>query len=312
LGLHLDKLLVIGSSGLVGSKLAAIASKHGFEAYNTTHSRVTLLPRATQLDITDHNSTLRLVRKIQPKVIVNTAAITNVDYCETHVEGAQRLNVEGVKNLAEASIENNTRLVQISTDYVFDGTLGHYTEDDEPKPVNNYGRTKLDAEQIVSKLSSYAIARTSVIYGWSPHETSGIPSESLKPMNFAMFIVDKLKRKESVKAVRDQYGSPTFADNLAEALLRLAMNPANGIFHTAGRSCLSRYEFAVKIAGLFHYPVGLIEPVFSSEFKQVAQRPKNTCLKVEKAEHALGMKFLTAEEGIREMQGQTNSYSTGQ
>ena len=107
-----------------------------------------------------------------------------------------------------------------------------------------------------------------------------------------------------VKAVSDQYSSPTFADNLAEALLRLAKYPDNGVFHTAGRSCVSRYEFAVKLAEIFDYPTRLVEPVHASDFKQMAERPKNSCLQVDKAEKALGMKFLTADEGLAEMKKQ--------
>jgi dTDP-4-dehydrorhamnose reductase len=300
----MDKLMIIGSSGLVGSKVAGLSAKHGFQSYNTMYRRTTSLPRVKQLDITDRDATLKLVKEIRPNVIVNTAAITNVDYCETHRGEARKVNVEGVRNLAEAASENDTRLIQISTDYVFDGTVGHYTEDDTPGPLGYYGQTKLSSEEIVSKLSNYGIARPSVIYGWNPPETSGTASDSVKPMNFAMFVVDKLTKNEVVRAVRDQYSSPTFADNLAEALLRLAKHPRSGIFHTAGRSCLSRYEFAVKLAALFGYSTGLVQPVFSSEFKQLAVRPKNTCLRVEKAEKILGTTFFTADEGIIEMKKQ--------
>jgi dTDP-4-dehydrorhamnose reductase len=305
----MDRLLIIGSSGLVGSKLAALSTKHGFETYNTTNSRRTSLPQVNQLDITDRDATLRLVKKIRPNVIVNTAAITNVDYCETHRDVARNVNVDGVNNLADAASENNTRLVQISTDYVFDGMVGHYTEDDTPRPLGYYAQTKLESEKIVSNLSSYVVARPSVIYGWNPPETSGTASDSVKPMNFAMFVVDKLKKNEMVRAVRDQYSSPTFADNLAEALLRLAKHRINGVFHTAGRSCLSRYEFAVKLATLFGYSTRLVQPVFSSEFTQVAVRPKNSCLLVEKAEKTIGMSFFTADEGIKEMKRQEVSRS---
>jgi dTDP-4-dehydrorhamnose reductase len=300
----MDRLLIIGSSGLVGSKLAALSTKHKFEAYNTTNSRGTSLPRVKQLDITDRDATLRLVKEIHPNIIVNTAAITNVDYCETHRDEARKVNVEGVSNLADAASEINARLVQISTDYVFDGTVGHYTEEDIPRPLDYYAQTKLESEKIVSKLLSYVIARPSVIYGWNPPETSGTATDSVKPMNFAMFVVDKLKKSEMIRAVRDQYSSPTFADNLAEALLRLAKHPINGVFHTAGRSCLSRYEFAVKIASLFGYSTRLVQPVFSSEFTQVAVRPKNSCLLVEKTEKTIGMPFFTADEGITEMRKQ--------
>jgi len=238
-----------------------------------------------------------------PRVIVNTAALTNVDYCETHKEQAESVNFRGVRNLAEATRKNECRLIQVSTDSVFDGTYGHYSESDTPHPLNYYSMTKLEAEKVVSSLSNYAIARPSVIHGWHS-QVIGAPSGSTKPMNFAMFVLDKLRNNETVRAIRDQYSSPTFADNLAEALLRLAKSTENGLFHTAGRSCLSRYEFAIKLTQIFGYSTKLVQPIFTSEFEQQAERPKNCCLRVEKAEKALGMRFLTAEEGIIEMKRQ--------
>jgi dTDP-4-dehydrorhamnose reductase len=299
----LDKLLIIGSTGLVGSKVASLAGKHGFEPYNTQHSRKSASSDFAELDITDREATLALVGRIRPRAIINTAALTNVDYCETHTKEAQGVNIEGVRNLADAAHENQSRLIQISTDYVFDGRVGHYEESDTPNPIQYYGKTKLEAEKIVASLASFAIARPSVIFGWAPVlpvEESG----GSKPMNFAMFVLDRLKRRENVKAIRDQYASPTFADNLAEALLRLARVRENGVFHTSGRSCLSRYEFAIRLAETFGYSKGQIEPVYSSEFKQLAERPRNSCLRVEKAERFLGMSLLSASEGIREMKKQ--------
>lgn len=305
----MDKLLIIGATGLVGSKLASVAINHGYQAYNTQNRRQSSLPNSEQLDVTDNEATLRLVRKVQPNVIINTAALTNVDYCESNQREAERVNVGGARNLAEAARQNESRLIQISTDSVFDGTYGHYDEFDTPRPINYYATTKLEAERVVSHLSNYAIARPSVVYGWHPQVTE-VRSDSTKQMNFGMFVLDKLEKKENVKTIRDQYSSPTFADNLADALLRLARSPQNGIFHTAGRSCLSRYEFASKLSQLFGYPASLVQPVFSSEFPQVARRPRNSCLRVEKAEKALGMRFLTAEEGIREMKKQVAAAGT--
>jgi len=305
----LNRLLIIGSTGLVGSKVAYLAQKHGFEAYNTHNARTSPLPNSVQLNITNRNETLSLVKRVHPEAIVNTAALHNVDYCESHHEEATKVNVEGVRNLADAARETGSRLIHLSTDYVFDGNSGHYSEIDTPHPLHFYAETKLEAEKIASELPSYAVARPSVIYGWNSLEATGVPSSSGKTINFAMFAIDKLKRKETVKAVRDQYGSPTFADNLAEALLRLARYPGNGVFHTAGKSCMSRYEFAIKLADIFGYPTRLVEPVYTSDFKQLAQRPKNSCLRVEKAERDLNIRFLTAEEGIREMKTQTPSQS---
>jgi dTDP-4-dehydrorhamnose reductase len=299
----LDKLLIIGSTGLVGSKVASLAAKHGFDAYNTQHVRKSALPDFVELDITDRGATLGLVEKIRPRVIINTAAVTNVDFCETHKEVAQSVNVDGAKNLADAAQKIQSRLIQVSTDYVFDGRVGHYEEADTPNPVQYYGKTKLEAERIVSNLPNFAIARPSVIYGWAPLPPSG-ESSSSKPMNFAMFLLDKLGKRETVTAIRDQNASPTFADNLGDALLRLARSKENGIFHTAGKSCMSRYEFAIKLARTFGYSTGQIEPVYTSEFNQLAARPRNSCLRVEKAERTLGMNSFTAEQGIREMKRQ--------
>ena len=301
----MDDLLIVGATGLVGSKVASLASKHGFEPYPTQNARESGLPRAFHLDITDKDAIQTLVRKVQPKAIINTAALHNVDYCETHREEADTVNVDGVRNLSDAAGENGSRLIHLSTDYVFDGKHGHYRESDSPNPLHYYARTKVVAEKVVSQLPSYAISRPSVIYGWNSLEATGTPSSSGKTINFAMFVLDKFKKNEIVKAVTDQYSSPTFADNLAEALLRLSVHPENGIFHTAGRSCLSRYEFALKIAEIFGYSKSLVQPVLTTEFKQQAERPKNSCLRVEKAERILGMRFLTAEEGIREMKIQT-------
>jgi dTDP-4-dehydrorhamnose reductase len=300
----LEKLLVIGDTGLVGSKVASLAQSAGFDVHGTHNARDSPLPHSAHLDITDRDATTRLVETIRPRAIVNTAALHNVDYCETHREEAEKVNVEGTRNLAEAAAKINCRLVHLSTDYVFDGSSGHYTEEDDPHPLHYYAQTKLESEKVASKAPSYVIARPSVIFGWNPLEAMRVPSSSGKTINFAMFVLDKLRNNQTVKAVRDQYSSPTFADNLADALLKLARLQSNGVFHTAGRSCMSRYEFAVKLAERFGYASNLVQPVLTSDFKQLAQRPKNSCLRVEKAERELGMHFLTAEEGISEMRKQ--------
>ena len=302
--LHLDKLLVVGSTGLVGSKIVPIAQTFEFEASCTFNTRQSSFPRSSQLDVTDRDATLKLVRAVDPEVIINSTALTNVDYCETHKAEAERVNVGGARNLADAARDNNCRLVQISTDSVFDGTHGHYTETDIPHPINHYSNTKLASEEIVSDLPNFAIARPSVVYGWRS-EVADHASASTKAMNFAMFVLEKLNKNETVSAITDQYSSPTLADNLADALLRLARARENGIFHTAGRSCLSRYEFAILLCRSFGHRSSLVQPVSSNKFKQVAERPRNSCLQVEKAEKTLGIRFLTAEEGIAEMRRQS-------
>lgn len=300
----LKKLLVIGVTGLVGSRTALLAEKAGYEVYGTYNARALSLPGASKLDITDRGATLELVGKRRPDVIVDTAALHNVDYCETHREETDRVNVEGTRILGEVASSVGARLIFLSTDFVFDGEHAPYSETDMPHPLHYYAKTKVDAENVVSELSNYAISRPSVIYGWNPVEATGVPSSSGKTVNFAMYCIDKFKKGESVKVVNDQYSSPTLADNLAEALLKLAKYDGNGIFHTAGRSCLTRYEFALKIAKTFGFSEGLVQPVATKDLKQLALRPRNSCLSVENTEKELGMRFLTADEGLQVMKNQ--------
>ena len=303
----MKRLLVIGSTGLVGSKVCEKAGTYGYEAYGTQNARKSSYPRTHNLDITDSSAVMDLVEEIRPVAMVNTAALHNVDYCENHRDEAERVNVKGVKNLAEASTRHHARLIHLSTDYVFDGRTGHYKESDKPNPLSYYALTKLEAEQAASKTPSFAVARPSVIYGWNKLEAKGTPSSSGKTINFAMYVLDKLAKRETIKAVTDQFSSPTFADNLAAAILKLVAYEKNGIFHTAGRSCVNRYDFALRIATGFGYPETLVQPVTSTDFKQVAPRPQNSCLDVDTTEKALGVRFLTVDEGIRQMKSQALS-----
>ncbi len=305
----LKRLLVVGVTGLVGSKVAELAPGFGFEPHGTYNARQGKFSKSYKLDVTDKNLTFDLVKKLRPDAIVDTAALHNVDYCESHREEATKVNVEGTENLVGAARETGSMLVYLSTDYVFDGKKGNYVESDPPNPLHYYARTKLEGEKIVANLPGSAIARPSVIYGWNSLERSDTPSSSGKTLNFAMYALDKLQKGERIKAVNDQFSSPTFADNLAEALLRIASRRVAGIFHTAGRSCLSRYEFAIHLAKVFGYPEAMIEPVSTSALKQMAERPRNSCLGVEHAEGVLRMRFLTAEEGLSRMKDQLPSIS---
>ena len=303
----MKRLLVIGSTGLVGSKVREKAEASGYEAFGTQNARRSAYPRSRSLDITDSSAVMKLVDEIRPVAIVNTAALHNVDYCEDHRDEAERVNVKGVESLAEAASRHRARLIHLSTDYVFDGRRGHYKESDTPNPLSYYALTKVEAEQAASKATSFAVARPSVIYGWNKLEAKGTPSSSGKTINFAMYVLDKLAKKETIKAVTDQFSSPTFADNLADAILRLVEYRKNGIFHTAGRSCVSRYDFALKLATTFGYSESMVQPITSTGFKQVAPRPQNSCLNVDMTEKALGIQFLTVDEGIRQMKSQAMS-----
>jgi dTDP-4-dehydrorhamnose reductase len=297
------RLLVVGGSGLLGYKVAELAVKE-FETFATYNFRPVELQGCNFLKLNkcDRSATLTLVKKIKPHVVIDTAAIHNVDYCEIHRDEAWKVNVEGTRNVADACKETGSKMIFISTDYVFDGKKGFYNEKDAPNPLHYYAKTKLEGEKVVKEAGiDYAIARPSVIYGWNPSELAGLRSSSGKSMNFVIWTLNELRRGEEIKIVTDQYSSPTLADNLGEALLALSKSQRQGIYHTAGKTCIDRFNFAKKIAEVFDLNGSLIKPVASDVFKQVAERPKRCCLDVSKAEEELRVKFLTVEEGLTKM-----------
>jgi len=300
------KLLTVGGSGLLGYKVAELVVGE-FESFATYNFRPMKLEGCSffKLNKTDRGDTLALIKRIKPDVVIDTAALHNVDYCETHRDEAWKVNVEGTRNVADACRETGAKMIFVSTDYVFDGKKGFYNEEDVPNPLHYYAKTKLEGENVVKEADiDYAIARPSVIYGWNPSELAGLQSSSGKSINFVIWTLNKLNKGEEVKIVTDQYSSPTLADNLAEALLVLSKSERRGLYHTAGKTCINRFDFAKKIAEIFDLDGSLIKPVTSDAFKQVAERPKRCCLDVSKAERELKVRFLTVEEGLTKMKEQ--------
>jgi dTDP-4-dehydrorhamnose reductase len=300
------RLLIIGGSGLLGYKTAKLAAnKH--QTFATYNYRPVKIRGVTELklDKCDRTAVEQVFQKIKPQAVIDTAALHNVDYCETHEDEARRVNVEATINVAEACRKSDAKLIFLSTDYVFDGKKKCYDEADEPNPINVYGKTKLEAENVVKSAGiQYVISRPAVIYGWNPGELAGLKSSSGKPMNFVIWALAKLKNGEQIKAVTDQYSQPTLADNLAELLLAMTSSDIQGTFHTAGKFCVNRFDFTLKIAETFGFPNDLVKPAKSDEFKQVARRPRTCCLNVQKAEKAFGVKLLSVQEGLALMKSQ--------
>jgi len=292
------KILVIGGGGQLGSKLL----EQNYQDSDFYATYVTRIPRlmSTKIhkaDKTDRDVIQKLIKALSPDVVVDTAAIHNVDYCETNKEEAYGVNVIGTMNVAEACEETNAKMVFLSTDYVFDGLKGDYAEDETTNPMNYYGFSKLEGEKKVEQhCGDYLIVRTSVIYSWvsfSPHESS-----SGKPMNFAMWLTKKLQNNLGVSIVTDQYSSPTLADSLAQIILELCRKDLIGLYHVAGRMRMSRYGFALKLAEKMRLNQSLITPIGSNQLKQLAKRPLDSSLNVGKVEDALGMKMLTIDEAL--------------
>jgi dTDP-4-dehydrorhamnose reductase len=279
------KVLVTGASGLVGSRvLGELKKSKGFRAEGTYLSKPA--GNLLKLDITNERETDRLIMQLKPGVIIHTAALTNVDYCEEHPQEAFAINVGGTRNVVNAAKAIGSKVIFMSTDFVFNGKNGPYTEEDATGSINYYGKTKLEGERLASQIG-HVIVRTTVVYGWEQGSK-----------NFLMQEIEKLTSGEEMKVATDQYGSPTLADNLAEAMVELIKEKKNGIYNIAGRDVLSRYEFAIRIARTFGLDEKLLKPVSTSSLKQKAVRPKKAGLRCDKALRELKTKLLSADEGL--------------
>ncbi len=296
------KILVVGSNGLLGQKLCEIIVRGG--AYNLTIASIEEKPlrqvvgaQYIRVDITNKKDVKSLVSTCHPDVIINAAAMTNVDACETERELCWRINVDGVENLVDAAKKSNTKVVHISTDYIFDGKNGPYAEDDRPEPLSYYGKSKLASENLLRTSGvPFLIARTMVLYGFAP----GVKA------NFALWLIDSLESKKAVNVVDDQIGNPTLVDDLAYGLIQGFEMERTGVYNLAGREILTRYEFALKLAKVFNLDAALINPITTDSLKQPAPRPLKSGLITLKAEVELGFKPSTAEQGLLILKTQLN------
>ena len=289
-----ERVLLVGSNGLLGQKMAELLTRGSpYTVYLTSIESKPITPIQSvdyaPLDITNKKDVRQLVATIGPKVIINCAAMTNVDACEHERELAWRINVGGVENLIEAARKNGSRIVHVSTDYIFDGRLGPYAEDDRPEPLSYYGKTKLASENALrSSGLEYDIVRSMVLFGYAP---------GVKP-NFALWLIENLEAQSPVRVVDDQIGNPTLVDDLAYGILRAVELGRTGVYHIAGRDMVSRYDFARKLAQVFGFEVSLITPIKTSQLRQPAPRPLKSGLITLKAEVELGFKPSTVEQGL--------------
>ncbi|WP_337862759.1 dTDP-4-dehydrorhamnose reductase [Nitrososphaera sp.] len=300
------KMLVLGASGLTGYKVMQLA-KSRFDVQGTYNARSTSYDLLLKLDLSKPDELNKLMHEVKPDVVVNTTALHNVDYCESHPEEAYHINAAMVKEMAEHCDNIGARFVHISTDFVFDGRKGApYTESDPPNPESVYAKSKLEGETFARTCQSWCVIRTSVVYGWTPLETQGSTSSSGKPMNFALWALSKLARAEELKIVRDQFTSPTLADVLAAVIVKVAGTAVgkNELYHVAGTSCTSRYEFTRKLASMMGYRADAVQPVESKLFAQVAKRPALSCLDCSKVQSALGYRLLNVDESLAVMRSQ--------
>ena len=293
------KMLVVGGSSLLGYKLLSHTDK--FEVYASYNKNLINLQNVETLkiDITNGKKCEKIL-DLKPDIIINTAAMTNVDYCEKYEKNAFDVNVTGTKNIAKIAEKLGSKLIHISTDAVFSGERKFYVEDDKPNPISVYGKTKLESEKIISKVNDSIILRPSVMFGWIPFEYIKTRDESRKTMNFGLWVLDQLYKNNKMSIVNDQFNTPTLADNLAENIHKIVIKDIAGIFHLSGLSCISRLDFSKKIAKTFGYSNDLISPISSKELKQIAPRNLQSCLKCDKIIQK-GVNLLKIDQAIEKM-----------
>lgn len=289
-------VLVTGATGLLGKGLEETAPARGARIIGV-HLRPYKVqdPRARHLvlDIRDPGAVRRLFARHPFDAVIHAAGIASVDYVERHYAESLESNLLGTLNVASEARKAGCPLVYVSTNAVFDGASPPYKESDPVRPVNKYGRIKVECERLVSEtLTEYTIVRPILMYGWN-HMVS-------RP-NPATWIYDKLIRGERIQVVTDVRENPLYNVQCGEALWRVLRRRPGGILHLGGGDSVSRYEFAVKLAREFRLDASLISPVPSSVFKDIAPRPPDTTFSVERMTRALGLKPLKASQGLRLM-----------
>jgi dTDP-4-dehydrorhamnose reductase len=286
------KILVTGASGLYGSKLTQIIPESN-QIYSAYSKNKPAFGTPIRFDVSNKKQVENAFKKVSPEVVVHAATLTNVDTCETNKPLAWKINVEGTRNTAEAAKTCDAFFFYVSTDYIFNGKKGNYAETDTPDPINYYGLTKLKAEEAIKDtVDKFCIARPSVIYGATP---------AAGKINFALWLIDKLKQREPVRIVTDQWNSPTFNTNLAEMTWEIIQRRMTGIYNLSGATRLNRHDFAKKIAATFNLDPTLIMPSQSSAFSWPAKRPKDSSLNVEKAQKALTKKPVDVDQALSQL-----------
>lgn len=275
----MKKVLLIGADGMLGGELKERLEKV-YEVVPTT---------LETLDICDKNSVIAKAEEVKPYFIINCAAYTNVDGCETNFELANKVNGLALENIAEAAKKVDATVIHISTDYVFDGDLPvekAYTEDMAPAPVSAYGRTKLLGEENIAKANKYYILRTAWLYG-------------IRGKNFVKTMLRLSKEKDSISVVCDQNGSPTSTTSLCKIIEQIMdVEPEYGIYHSTCEGFTTWYDFTCKIFEYANIKTP-VKPITSDEYPSPTKRPTNSKLSKEKL-HKIGIYPDKFEDALRE------------
>jgi dTDP-4-dehydrorhamnose reductase len=297
------RVLVTGSNGLVGSRVAGLLAARGHEVVGTSRGeRRAAGPWSYEpLDLGDASAVAALVERLRPEVVLNPAAVTDVDGCEREPSNAWAVNVDAAAALARAARTVGAHLVHVSTDYVYDGEVGPYAEHAAPNPRGTYAVTKLAGEFAARTFVPGAtVARTAVVYGWPQ---AGRP-------NFGSWLLSSLSAGKEIPLFEDQYVSPSLADNVAEMLAELGERKLPGTFHVAGADVVNRVEFGRAVCEAFGFDPRLLRPTRLADAKLASPRPRHSGLRVEKVAAALTAQPLSLAASLARLKASWDARTT--
>jgi dTDP-4-dehydrorhamnose reductase len=299
------RILITGSNGLLGQAIienaAANGSLHLLSGSTNRKNICSKLPdnQFFLSDVTDTKQVYELIEKIDPEVVIHTAAKTLVDPCEVHPASCRKVNVEGARNVALACKHFGVHMIHMSTDFVFDGTSGPYDEHAQPHPQSVYANSKWESEQIVTSLLPEAsILRTALVYGWFA---------TMSRSNFMVWVIQSLKEERPIRVVCDQFRTPTYAFDLAAACIKVANEGIPGLFHVSGSEFYSVFEFAQLIADAFNLDKDLIEPTETHLLHEKAKRPYITGFEIGKANRILHFAPTSITDALSEIRQKIES-----
>jgi len=292
------RILVVGANGMLGQRVLELySSNNDFELLATSVEDKLVFENIdyVQSDISNRNEIKKVIYNFCPDFIINAAAYTNVDKSESERELAWKINVKGVEYLSDAARVLDSHLIHISTDYIFDGKDGPYTENDIPNPLGYYARTKLASENTLKISGSRnTILRTNVLYG----------TAKFSRPDFVKWVVDSLRAKKEIRIVDDQINNPTFIDDLVQGINKVVELRKEGIYNIGGDEFLSRYDFTIMIAEFFKLDKSLIKRIKTEDLNQPGRRPLKSGLITIKAQSELRYKPHTILQSLELMKSE--------
>ncbi|MGY6522857.1 MAG: SDR family oxidoreductase [Mongoliitalea sp.] len=292
-----ETILITGANGLLGHKLVELLIHREYVQVIATGLGESRLPahytnyyQWESMDISSEEQVSRVFDKYRPTVVIHAAAITQADICEENKGKAYTVNVIGTKNLIQAAERIGCYFLYLSTDFVFDGENGPYTEEDQPNPVNYYGITKWEGEKLLQQSNlSWAIVRTVLVYG---------VAEGLSRSNIILWVRESLMAGKTIQVVTDQIRTPTLVEDLADACLLMVLKKSVGIFHVSGAEVLTPFQMAEMTADYFGLDKTLLQPVNASTFTQSAKRPPLTGFIIQKVQNEFNFEPKSFTSGI--------------